>query len=314
MPYTTTRPPLWYQRRGNGEPLLCITGFGISSAVFEPVLDLYAERFDCITYDNRGAGRSGAPLRPTSIPELAADAVAVLDAVGVDSAHVYGISMGGMIAQEVALRFPDRVRGLVLGGTSPGGPRATRPTVRELRVLGAIAAGELRQPGWQSLAAFLFSPRFRQEEPERVRWLVEHFDRHRAPAHGVAGQWLATVFHDTVGRLSQIQAPTLVVHGEHDVLAPIGNARVLAQRIPDAELAIVPGAGHAYPLERPQESFDLFVRWLERRSPIRSGRPRGGLVARAEPVTRALGLPIGAFRTGASLVALVVGQARPGRS
>jgi 3-oxoadipate enol-lactonase len=303
MPHTAGRPSLWYERRGSGAPLLLITGFGISGAVFEPVLDRYAERFSCIVFDNRGSGRSQAPLRPTSMPELAADAVGLLDELGIASAHVYGVSMGGMIAQEVALRFPERVRGLVLGCTSPGGPRAVRPTVRELRVVAAAAAGAPRSPVDSTLAAVLFSERFRRDEPERAHFLLEHFRRHLPAAQGVAAQLLASVFHDTVSRLDQVQAPTLVLHGERDVMAPLGNARMLAERIPNAELAIVPGAGHAYALERPDVSFDLFASWYARHAPIAPGVARRGLTARVEPVTRALGLPIGAARTGASLLA-----------
>jgi len=303
MPHTAGRPSLWYERRGSGAPLLLITGFGISGAVFEPVLDRYAERFSCIVFDNRGSGRSQAPLRPTSMPELAADAVGLLDELGIASAHVYGVSMGGMIAQEVALRFPERVRGLVLGCTSPGGPRAVRPTVRELRVVAAAAAGAPRSPVDSTLAAVLFSERFRRDEPERAHFLLEHFRRHLPAAQGVAAQLLASVFHDTVSRLDQVQAPTLVLHGERDVMAPLGNARMLAERIPNAELAIVPGAGHAYALERPDVSFNLFASWYARHAPIAPGVARRGLTARVEPVTRALGLPIGAVRTGASLLA-----------
>jgi 3-oxoadipate enol-lactonase len=305
MPHTAGHPSLWYERRGSGEPLLLITGFGISGAVFEPVLDRYAERFSCIVFDNRGSGRSQAPLRPTSMPELAADAVGLLDELGIASAHVYGVSMGGMIAQEVALRFPERVRGLVLGCTSPGGPRAVRPTVRELRVVAAAAARAPRSPVDGTLAAVLFSERFRRDEPERARFLLEHFRRHLPAAQGVAAQLLASVFHDTVSRLDQVQAPTLVLHGERDVMAPLDNARMLAERIPNAELAIVPGAGHAYALERPDVSFDLFASWYARHAPIAPGVARRGLTARVEPVTRALGLPIGAARTGASLLARV---------
>lgn len=317
MSYALTRPRLWYERRGSGEPLLVITGFAISSAIFEPLLDLYARRFDCITYDHRGSGRSGARLRPTSMPELAADAARLLDALGVQSAHVYGVSMGGMVAQELALRFPERVRGLILGCTTAGGPLAVRPSLRELRVISAIAAGELRKPGRPWLATFLFSPDFRREHPERVAFLLEHFHRHRPSPHGAAAQWWATVFHDTVARLPRIQAPTLVLHGEQDVLSPLGNAELLADRIPSAELAVVPGAGHAYALERPEESFAMLCGWLDRQAPISAGGPRHELAARLEPATRALGLPIGALRTGRSLGALLRsrledGEKRPG--
>jgi pimeloyl-ACP methyl ester carboxylesterase len=285
-----TGASLYFERHGSGEPLLLITGFAISSAVFEPVLDLYARRFECILYDNRGAGRSPGAL-VTSMPELAADAAGLLRRLGLDSAHVYGMSMGGMIAQELALRFPERVRGLVLAGTTPGGPRALRPAVSEL-------ARE------RSLAALLFSPQFRREHPERVRALLPYFGRHRAKAAGVWAHWWATVYHDTFARLGAIQAPTLVMHGGADAMSPVGNGRLLAERIPDAELVVLPGAGHAFPLERPREAFDVLAEWLDRRGPIPAGAPRTGVAARAEPLTRALGLPIGAARTGASLAGL----------
>lgn len=310
VPYALRRPRLYYERTGRGEPLLWITGFTISAAVFDSILPRYAERWECITYDYRGAGRSGSPLRPTSMPELAADAARLLDALEVESAHVYGLSMGGMIAQELAITFPERVRGLILGGTSPGGPLAARPALRELRSMAAGAGGALRQPGRPWLGAMVFSPEFRAEEPERVRELLEHFARHRARPQGMAAHWWATVYHDTMSRLPRIQAPTLVLHGERDAMAPLANARLLAQRIPDAELAIVPAAGHAYPLERPEESLALVADWLGRRGPIPAGRARGGWDDRLEPVTRTLGLPIGAARTGRSLATLAAQRAR----
>ena len=301
---------LHYERHGSGEPLLLITGFTISSAVFEPVLDLYGSRFECILYDNRGSGRSGSPLKLTSMSELAADAAGLLRALDVQSAHVHGISMGGSIAQELAIRFPERVRGLILGGTTPGGPRAARPTLAELGALAGGAAG-----GWSDgertwLAKWLFSPEFRREDPERVRELLRFFGRHRPSAQGVWAHWWASVYHDTMSRLQCIQAPALVMHGEHDAMAPISNARLLAEKIPDAELCIVPGSGHAYLLERPETSFDLFSGWLDRRSPIAAGHPRSGVAAHAEPLTRAFGLPIGALRTGASLTGLITDKLR----
>jgi pimeloyl-ACP methyl ester carboxylesterase len=313
MPHVLKRPRLWYERSGDGPPLLMITGFTISSAVFDPVLHLYEPHFDCIRYDNRGSGRSGSPLRPTSIPELAHDAVRLLDALEIESAHVYGLSMGGMIAQEMAIRFPERVRGLVLGCTTPGGPRAIRPELAELAELGGTMLGALRQDGSPWLGPALFSPEFRREQPQRVRELHEFFTRHRARPQGMAAHWWASVYHDTVARLKHIQAPTLVMHGDRDAMDPLANARLMADRIPDAELALVHGAGHAYALEQPEESFDLFMRWLEPREPIAAGRPHTGMAARAEPLTRAFGLQVGALRTGRSLVGLVTDRIGGGR-
>jgi acetyl esterase/lipase len=149
----------------------------------------------------------------------------------------------------------------------------------------------------------LFSPEFRREHPERTLELIGYFKRHRPSLRGVTAQWWATVYHDTVSRLGQIQAPTLVMHGEHDPMSPLANAEILAERIPDAELAIVRGAGHAFALERPEESLATVTRWLGGKRPVGAGRRREGLGARVEPLSRALGLPIGAFRTGASVVA-----------
>ena len=314
MPYAGGGPRLYWSRSGNpaGEPLLLITGFTISAAVFDPILPLYGERFDCITYDNRGSGRSASPIRPVSMPELAADALRVLDAAGVESAHVYGLSMGGMIAQELAIRFPERVRGLVLGGTTPGGPRAVRPTLRELGALGAGAVAGVREPGRPVLARMLFSQEFRERHPDRVRALLRHFGEHRAKPQGVSAHWWATVYHDTVSRLPSVQAPTLVIHGGRDTMAPLGNARLLAERIPDAELAVVEGSGHAFLLEAPEASYAVLAEWLDRRGPIGPGVRNGGLAGRAEPLTRALGLPIGALRTGRSLIA-IAGERRPAR-
>ncbi|MCW3009615.1 MAG: putative Alpha/beta hydrolase fold protein [Solirubrobacterales bacterium] len=314
MPYALRRPRLHYERTGRGEPLLCITGFTISSAVYEPVLPLWSREFDCITYDNRGSGRSDAPLRTTSMAELAADAARLLDALGVASAHVFGISMGGMIAQELALRFPEKVRGLVLAGTTPGGPRAVRPALAELAAVGVNLASTYREPGRPWLAPLLFSERFRAEQPARVAELLESFAAHGPTPWGANAHWWATVYHDTGARLVQVQAPTLVLHGGEDTFAPLANARFMASRIPRAELAVVPGTGHAFLLEAPGETLALMKDFLERHGPIAPGRPRTGLAARAEPLTRAFGLPIGALRTGGSLAALAASPFRSKRS
>jgi pimeloyl-ACP methyl ester carboxylesterase len=309
LPYALNHPRLWYERRGSGEPLLLITGFTISSAIFDPIVSLYDSRFDCVRYDHRLSGRSGAGAPPfTSMPELAADAARLMDALDIESAHVYGVSMGGMVAQELALRFPERVRGLVIGCSTPGGPRAVLPTVKELAALALGTVGAVRKKGRPWLAAALFSDEFRREHPEQVRELLKGFTAHRPPPHGVLAHLAASIYHDTTSRLGQIQAPTLVMHGECDAMTKLENAEMMVDRIPDAELALVPGAGHAFGLEKPQLARDMLVDWFDRRGEIRPGRPRTGVTARVEPVTRAFGLPIGALRTGGSLAARVAGK------
>ena len=284
------------------EPLLWITGFAISSEIFAPVVGAYGGRFSCIRYDNRGSGRSSAPWRPTSIPELAGDAVRLLDALGIDSAHVYGLSMGGMVAQELAIRFPDRVRALVLGGTSHGGPRSVPPSPQVAAALATRSAPMALRAELVSRA--LFTDDFRRRHPGRVRSTLADLAAHRATARGLLSHTLAASYHDTRSRLHLVQAPTLVMHGQQDRLTPVGNAHRLAALIPDATLAVLPDAAHGYLLEQPEESYRLLVDWLDPRSPVAPGRPLRGLAAAAEPVTRALGLPVGALRTGASLASL----------
>lgn len=292
---------LHVERQGAGEPVLWITGFAISSEIFTPVIDLYAGSFDCIRYDNRGAGRSPAPWRITSIPELAGDAVRLLDALDIDSAHVYGLSMGGMVAQEVAIRFPDRVRALVLGGTTHGGPRAVLPSPRIAAALTSRSAPAALRA--ELVGRALFTPEFREHEPELVRRYLGLLGAHRTSARGLVSHLTAATYHDTRARLGRIRAPTLVLHGSRDELTPTANARLLAQAIPSAELRLV-DAGHGYLLERPEQSFRLFADWLAERSPVPAGPPLTGLTARREPLTRHLGLPVGALRTARSLTSV----------
>jgi len=291
---------LHVEREGTGEPLLWITGFAISSEIFAPVIHHYAAEHDCIRYDSRGAGRSQVPWWPTSVPELAADAVRVLDALGVDSAHVYGLSMGGMVAQEVALRFPDRVRALVLGGTWHGGPRVTLPSPAVASALASRGAPAAVRA--QLVGRALFSERFRAEHPDVVRAHLRTLAAYPASARGLVAHLTAATWHDTRARLHRISAPTLVMHGGADELVPVQNGVALAERIPDATLEVLPDVGHGYLLEAPEESHRRFRDWLAARSPVDAGPPLRGLSARAEPVTRHLGLQVGALRTARSLV------------
>jgi len=305
---------LHYDRAGAGEPLLWITGFAISSEIFTAGLAAYTADFDCIRFDNRGSGRSQAPWRPTSIAELAGDAVALLDALGIASAHVYGLSMGGMVAQEMAIRFPDRVRALILGATTPGGPRAVLPSAGVVAAVAAAVAtrgtAAARPAGVRVdlradvLAAALFSPAFRAAQPGQVATALGLLGRHRATGRGVAAHWWSSVVHDTGARLPRISAPTLVLHGGADQLTPVANARILAARISTATLRVLPDAGHVYLVEQPEAAHRLLTSWLRERSPVAAGVPLAGLAARTEPVTRALGLPVGAWRTGRSLATL----------
>jgi 3-oxoadipate enol-lactonase len=257
---------LYYERHGAGDPLLLITGWTISAAVFEPVLDLYAKHFECIVYDHRGSARSEGSS-PATMGALADDAARLLTALRIPRALVNGLSMGGMVAQEVALRHPGRVRGLILGGSTPGG--AFAPTLGPREVF-SIARGSVSERGIR--APLLFSSEFRREQPERVEELIGYFKRHRSSVKTIAAQTLASARFASTLRLDRIRAPTLVMHGERDRLVPLAASKLLAARIPDAELVVVPGTGHTYALEAPERSLERLLDWCERRWP--ETRPR----------------------------------------
>jgi pimeloyl-ACP methyl ester carboxylesterase len=295
---TRSRPHLYVTDRGSGEPVLVITGWTISSAIFEPVAHLYTSHLRTIAYDHRGSGRSSPWLGPVSMAMLAADAARVLDERGLRSAHVAGLSMGAMVALELAIRMPGRVRSLVLVGGTTGGPRTKLPPAREAaRTVGELG-GDLKHGTWPS--AVLFSERFRAEHPDRVARLVKPFQRHRPPPWTVQFQTLAASCFSRAEDLDRVRAPALVVHGDQDAMAPLGNARALARGIPDAELFVVEGSGHAAPLEQPEASAERILAFIDRHAG-REPEPDGRGAAVAERLTRPFSLHAGATRSAVSL-------------
>jgi 3-oxoadipate enol-lactonase len=292
---TTSKPHLFVTDRGAGEPVLLITGWTISSAVFDPVAELYVPHVRVIAYDHRGTGRSAPWPAPVSMAMLAADAARVLDDRRIASAHVIGLSMGAAVALELAVRMPNRVNSLVLVGGGAGGPATPRPKARSaLGTLGTVLADSVRHRGaWP--AAALFSERFRDEHPEEVAEYMPYFARHRAPPWMTGWQTLAAACFSRRGSLARVRATTLVLHGELDAMAPVAGARLLADGIPEAELYVVPGVGHAVPLERPAESADLLVEWVRRHAGVEPAAPRREDVI-GERLTRPLSLPAGTLR------------------
>jgi len=248
---------LYWESTGAGAPVLLVMGLGMNATGWWRTVPVLAERFRVLAFDNRGVGRSARPPGPYSMEHLAADAVAVLDAAGEASAHVYGISLGGMIAQEVALRHPDRVRGLALGATTPGGPRAvpaSDATLAFFRRRGEMTAEEAV---WASVP-YNYGPRTRAEHGERIAQDIVQRLRYPIEPEPYKAQLAAAMGHDTHERLGDIAAPTIVVHGERDVMVPPGNGQLLAEGIPGAELVTDPEAGHLYFTDAP--ALDRAVR------------------------------------------------------
>src|SRR3954447_32413 len=207
--------------------------------------------FRVVAFDNRGVGRSSQPPGPYSVASMADDAVAVLDAAGIDRAHVYGISLGGMIAQEIALRRPERVDSLVLGATTPGGARAVtadEETLAFFRRRGEMTAEEAV---WASVP-YNYGPRTRAERAQLIGEDIVQRLRYPIEPEPYMAQLAAALGHDSHDRLTGIAAPTLVVHGEADRMVPPANAQLLAAASPGADLLMLPDAGHLYPTDEPE--------------------------------------------------------------
>jgi pimeloyl-ACP methyl ester carboxylesterase len=248
---------LYYERRGEGEPLLLIQGLGGNSLHWgEGFLSGLEEDFELILFDNRGAGRSAALDGEHTIADLAGDALGLLDALAIDSAHVVGISMGGMVAQEIALAAPERVRTLTLGCTFPGGPEAK---MTDMAVVGMLAEALLSGDGERALRAgydVMIAPEF-AADPANYALYAEVAAQYPAPIPVLMAQLQAIGGHDVSGRLAAIRAPTLVVHGTADRLLESVNGELLARLIPGARLELLEGAGHMFFWEQPERSAQL---------------------------------------------------------
>ena len=241
---------LYWESTGAGAPVLLVMGLGMNATGWWRTVPVLAESLRVIAFDNRGAGRSDKPEGPYSVTQMADDAMAVLDAAGEPEAHVYGISLGGMIAQQIALRHPERVRSLVLGATTPGGQRAV-PLAPDV-VAFFLRRREMPayEAAWASVP-YSYGEETRLRGGQRIAEDVERRLRYPIEPVGYAGQLEAAMHHDTSERLGELSKPTLVVHGDADRIVPTGNGRILAESIPGARLELLPGAGHLYPTDAP---------------------------------------------------------------
>jgi pimeloyl-ACP methyl ester carboxylesterase len=248
---------LFYERRGDGEPLLLIQGMsGTHLAWGEPFLTALGDDLDVVAYNHRGVGTSGPQREATTIVGLADDAAGVLDALGWETAHVVGVSMGGMVAQEVALRHPERVRTLVLGCTYPGGAdaRLADPAlVQELA--GAMLSGDREQALRAGYAANL-SAAFAGEAGNWAPFYAMATEL-PVPVPVIMAQRQAVMGHDASARLGAIDRPTLVIHGTEDRMLPAVNGELIARLVPDARLELLEGVGHMFWWEQPERSAAL---------------------------------------------------------
>lgn len=259
----TSRPDgariAWYAE-GSGDPVLLVMGLAYPAAAWFRQVPVLAERHRVISVDNRGCGGTGdAPGAPYTVELMAEDLVAVLDDAGVEAAHVVGISLGGLLAQQVALAAPGRVRSLTLMATHPGLGHAVFPQ-EVAEFLAARAAMDAEARGEFSIPF--------NYHPDTPRALIE--EDWQARAAGTAGPvgyaaQTGTAVWSGYDRLSEIAAPTLVVAGAQDRLVVPENSEILAAAIPDAKLVLVEGANHILTTDRADEVNSLLLDWFVQR-------------------------------------------------
>jgi pimeloyl-ACP methyl ester carboxylesterase len=233
------------EERGSGFPVLLVMGLGYGRWAWEPLVGPLSERHRVVWYDNRGIGESDKPAGPYSAADLAADAVQVLDERGIERAHVVGTSLGGMVAQELALSHPERVEKLALLCTTGGGAGGFPFPEQTLRLMAEAP----------SLAPDVAMRRFVENAVSARGELVETLVARRAanppdPA-GWQAQAAASASFDAWDRVASIDKQTLLLAGDEDNVVDWRNSQLLAERIPGARLQVFPGVGHLFFWERP---------------------------------------------------------------
>jgi pimeloyl-ACP methyl ester carboxylesterase len=253
---------LYYEERGEGEPLVLVPGFGTGLWIWYRQAPELARRFRVITFDPRGVARSDKPDVPLTMRGYADDVAALLDALGVESAHVLGASFGGFVAQEFALAYPERTRGLVLCCTSFGGPRHRPPSAETLRAIASTKGLNTEERVRENLL-LAFSPAFVRDEAEEVERVIALRARSEVPEHAYARQLQAAMAFDAEGRVGLIKSPTLVITGDADAIVPHENSANLAARIPGARLRVMEGGSHVFFIERPEEFNRAVIEFIE---------------------------------------------------
>ena len=253
---------IYYEITGNGQPLTLIMGLGCSARQWKWMVPVLAGSFQVITFDNRGVGRTSKPDMEYTTDLFAEDICALLNTLGVEKTHIFGVSVGGMIAQKFALNYPEMVDRLVLGCTMPNFfhlPPAAEDSQR-------MQESQLLPPdkSVDVMMRLFLSENFFAESPDQVAELKEVMltEKIEQGEDAFLLQLGAAMNHDTLEQVKHITAPTLVITGDLDPIAPVENARFLAEQIPDSTLIELPGIYHAFWVEGFEEASDAIIKFL----------------------------------------------------
>jgi pimeloyl-ACP methyl ester carboxylesterase len=240
---------VFYETSGSGQPLVLIMGLGADHSVWEQHLAAYEERFHCLAIDNRGVGRSSKPSGPYSTAEMARDVVSAMDHAGISNAHVAGISMGGAIAQELALHSPDRVRSVVLTSSWARLPPFNAQVFEHFKAIRT----HCRTTDFQlCLQLWIWGPDWFSSQASSLALARGDAERNPAPQpqYAFEHQCDACIRHDTLDRLPSLRTPTLITVGELDIFTPLALSEAMHRAIPGSELVVMPRSGHTHHWEQ----------------------------------------------------------------
>jgi len=252
---------LGYTMEGEGPTLLLIPGLGATRHIYAPIIPGLAQRHRTVVYDPRGTGESDVPRGPYSMERLAADCVAVAQAAGSQRFHLFGASMGGMTAEYVAVLHGECIDRLVLAATGPGRYNAVPADPAATAALLGMGT-HTPEDAYRRACTVLYSARFQGAQPGFIEAEVGYRAGHLLDPHGFSAQFRASRESDISGRLTEISAPTLVMHGTDDALVPVESARLLVRAIPTARHHFLAGAGHLFFHEDPQSSIEVISSFL----------------------------------------------------
>ena len=263
MPKTISNDiELYYETHGEGQPLVLISGLGYPLWQWHKMVPFLAQHFKVITFDNRGVGQSAKPAGPYTAQMLAADTVGLLDALNIEKAIVMGHSMGGFIAQAMALDFPQRVTKLILCSTNFGGPHHVPVTAEAMKVLTDVTSDALTR--FKNGLGVSTAPGWVEKNPEMIEeWVTWRVANPIEPVHYQAqmaiGLGLLPEAAAFENKLQKITVPTLILFGAHDKVVPPANADLLAKQLAGSQIRIFPDAGHFFPLEVPEAASNAVV-------------------------------------------------------
>jgi len=252
-----------YEEHGSGPPLVMIGGLGADTHLWSQQVPAFSAHFRVVVFDNRGSGQSDMPDEPYSIPMFAADTVGLMRALGIDKAHVVGASLGGLIAQELALTHPEMVDRLVLACTTSNGPTSVRPSLWSLLPI-LVRLRRTGNPAADTRRAFsvFVHPRWLAANSAEVEAYVAWRAAHPQPRYAFKRQRASIRGFHREDRLGAITAPTLIVHGDSDRIVPVANARVLGELIPGSQVVILEDSGHACTFDQRDRFNDAVLEFL----------------------------------------------------